>query len=53
MKIPLHVQLRRKTNDVLNKLLSSFNTTKETTEFINKEEVQSIMDDILAMKGKI
>ena len=43
MKIPLHVKLRRNTNDLLNKFFSSFRNHHSSEEFINKEEVKSII----------
>lgn len=43
MKIPLHVQLRRQTNDLINKLLSSFTNHVNHETFIDREEIQSII----------
>jgi len=43
MKIPLHVQLRRQSNNLLNKLLSSFTQHKSDTPFIDKEHVKTIL----------
>jgi len=43
MKIPLHVQLRRKSNDLLNNLLSYFTQHKSDTTIINKDTVKSIL----------
>ncbi len=43
MKIPLHVQLRRQSNNLLNTLLSSFTKHKSDTPFIDKEKVKSIL----------
>ena len=43
MKIPLHVLARKKTTDFINKIFSQFNNNKDCSQYIDKDEIKSIL----------
>ncbi len=43
MKIPLHVLVRKQLTNLLNRTLSSFSDNKNASQFINKDEIKSIL----------